>query len=62
MCQSPQRQHVIPRAAIPKDENWPSLKPTINGGDDLGQPPTDAEPKAPTPDWTILEQIDLSGC
>ena len=53
---------VISRAIILKDGNWPSSESTINSGEDLGLSPADAEWKAPTPNQTKLEQIDLLGC
>ena len=56
------KRHLISRAAILKNEDWPSLVPTADVREDLGQFPADTEPKAPTPDGTILEQTDLLGC
>ena len=44
--------------AIQNNENQPNPEPT----EDLSQFPADDESKMPTPDKTILEQFDLSGC
>ena len=45
-----------------KNENWLSPVPAADGGEDFGQFQADATPQVPTPDRTILEQTDLSGC
>ena len=54
--------HLISWVAIPNNENHPSPEPTASEGEGLAWFPTEAKPKAPTLDQTILEQIDLSAC
>ena len=54
--------HVISKATILKDGNWPTSESTVSGGVALYQSSADAKPKVSTPDQTILEQVDLLGC
>ena len=48
--------------AILNDEKQLSSEPAAGEEKDLGQFPVEAKPNTPTPDQTILQQADLSGC
>ena len=53
---------LIMGVAVPNNENWSNPLPAAGCGEDLGWSPADTEPRVPSPDRTILKQIDLSGC
>ena len=46
--------HLISQKVMPNDKNWTSSKPTASEEEGLSWFPTEAIPKALTPDQTIL--------